>query len=56
MLFSWSPLTNAQVSISVGMAYTSQKLKIHVGDFKSMLKDPRMAAPFIKSLSVMARV
>jgi len=42
--------------MSLGMAYTSRKLKFNVGDYAAMIKDPRMAAPFIKSFSVMGRV
>ena len=41
--------------MSLGMAYTSRKLKFNVGDYASMIKDPRMAGPFIKSFSVMGR-
>ena len=40
----------------LGMAFTTGKLKFIVGDYKGMLKDPRMAGPFIKSFSVMGRV
>ncbi|AEK57448.1 MULTISPECIES: hypothetical protein [Acidithiobacillus] len=40
----------------LGMAFTTGKIKFKVGDYKSMLKDPRMATPFVKSFSVMARV
>lgn len=40
----------------LGMAFTTGKLKFKVGDYGSMLKDPRMAGPFIKSFSVMGRV
>ena len=42
--------------MSLGMAYTTRKLKFKVGDYKAMIKDPRMAGPFIKSFAVMARV
>jgi hypothetical protein len=31
-------------------------MKFKVGDYSAMIKDPRMADPFIKSFSVMARV
>jgi hypothetical protein len=31
-------------------------MKFKVGDYSAMIKDPRMAGPFIKSFSVMARV
>lgn len=39
----------------LGMAYTTGKLKFKIGDYKAMLKDPRMAGPFIKSFSVMGK-
>lgn len=42
--------------VGLGMAYTSRKLKFVQGDYAAMIKDPRMAAPFIKSFSVMGRV
>ncbi len=40
----------------LGMAVTTGKLKFISGDFKAMIKDPRMATPFVKSFSVMGRV
>ena len=40
----------------LGMAVTTGKLKFAKGDFKSMVKDPRMAGPFIKSFSAMGQV
>lgn len=40
----------------LGMAVTTGKLKFAAGDFKAMIKDPRMAGPFIKSFAVMGRV
>jgi len=42
--------------MGLGVAFTSGKMKFKVGDYSSMLKDPRMAKPFIKSFSVMAKV
>lgn len=42
--------------MGLGMAYTSRKLRFEVGDYAGMIKDPRMAGPFIKSFSVMGRV
>ncbi|MCG7947796.1 MAG: SCP-2 sterol transfer family protein, partial [Candidatus Thiodiazotropha taylori] len=42
--------------MGLGMAFTSRKMKFVVGDYSSMIKDPRMAGPFIKSFSVMGRV
>ena len=41
--------------MGLGMAYTSRKLKFKVGDYAAMIKDPRMAGPFIKSFTVMGR-
>ena len=40
----------------LGMAVTTGKLKFHKGDFKAMVKDPRMAGPFIKSFDAMGKV
>nr|VFJ86446.1 MAG: hypothetical protein BECKH772A_GA0070896_1000171 [Candidatus Kentron sp. H]VFJ88327.1 MAG: hypothetical protein BECKH772B_GA0070898_1000163 [Candidatus Kentron sp. H]VFJ95560.1 MAG: hypothetical protein BECKH772C_GA0070978_1000271 [Candidatus Kentron sp. H] len=40
----------------LGMAYTTGKLKFAKGDYMAMVKDPRMAAPFVKSFSVMGNV
>ncbi len=41
--------------MGLGMAYTSRKLRFNVGDYAAMIKDPRMAGPFIKSFVVMGR-
>ena len=40
----------------LGMAFTTGKMKFVVGDYGAMVKDPRMAGPFIKSFAVMAQV
>jgi hypothetical protein len=40
----------------MGIAFTTGKLKFKTGDFKSMIKDPRMAGPFIKSFSLMNKI
>ena len=42
--------------MGLGTAYTTRKLKFVVGDYGAMVKDPRMAAPFIKSFNVMGKV
>lgn len=42
--------------MGLGVAYTTGKLKFLVGDYGAMVKDPRMAGPFIKSFGVMGRV
>ncbi len=41
--------------MALGMAYTSRKLKFKVGDYAAMIKDPRMAGPFIKSFTAMSK-
>lgn len=41
---------------SLGMAYVGGKLKFKTGDYGAMIKDPRMAGPFIKSFTVMGRI
>jgi len=42
--------------MGLGVAYTTGKLKFLVGDYGAMVKDPRMAGPFIKSFSVMGKI
>jgi hypothetical protein len=42
--------------MGLGVAYTTRKIKFEVGDYKAMVKDPRMTGPFIKSFTVMGRV
>ncbi|MFZ1682315.1 MAG: hypothetical protein WAT70_14945 [Rhizobiaceae bacterium] len=42
--------------MSLGMAYTTGKLKFKSGDYGAMIKNPAMAGPFIKSFTVMGRV
>ncbi len=42
--------------MGLGMAYTSRKLKFQVGDYSAMVKEPRMAKPFILSFTVMGKV
>jgi hypothetical protein len=42
--------------MGLGMAYTTGKLKFKIGDYMAMVKDPRMAGPFIKSFTVMGQV
>ena len=40
----------------MGMAFTTGKLKFLKGDFKAMIKDPRMAGPFVKSFGLMKQI
>ena len=42
--------------MSLGAAYMSGKLKFKTGDYTAMVKDPRMAGPFIKTFTVMGTV
>ena len=42
--------------MALGIAYTSRNMKFNKGDYTAMIKDPRMAGPFIKSFTVMGRV
>jgi hypothetical protein len=48
-------MANPPGMMGLGAAFTTGKIKFVVGDYKGMLKDPRMAGPFIKSFSVMGR-
>jgi len=48
--------SNPPGMMALGMAYTTGKLKFKSGDYSAMLKDPRMAGPFIKSFAVMGKV
>ncbi len=41
--------------MGLGMAYTTRKMIFIEGDYAAMIKDPRMAKPFIKSFAVMSR-
>ena len=43
-------------STGLGLAYATGKLKFIEGDYKSMIKNPTMASPFIKSFSAMSRI
>ena len=45
-----------ETMMGLGAAYTTRKLKFANGDYKAMIKEPRMAGPFIKSFTVMGRV
>ncbi|MBD3619690.1 MAG: SCP-2 sterol transfer family protein [Chromatiales bacterium] len=41
--------------MALALAYTQRKLRFRSGDYASMVKDPRMAGPFVKSFDVMRR-
>ncbi len=54
---SWKQwLENGLGMAGLGMAYVSGKMKFKKGDYTAMIKDPRMATPFIKSFTVMGQV
>ena len=54
---NWEKWLNKGIGMAgLGMAYTTGKMKFVVGDYIAMVKDPRMAGPFIKSFSVMGTV
>ena len=42
--------------MGLGTAFTTRKMVFEVGDYGAMIKDPRMAKPFIKSFGVMSLV
>ncbi|WPL16699.1 Putative sterol carrier protein [Thiorhodovibrio winogradskyi] len=42
--------------MGLGTAYATGKLKFKVGDYGAMIKDPRMAGPFVKSFGLMQQV
>lgn len=40
----------------LGMAYASGKLKFFKGDYGAMMKNPKMAGPFVKSFGLMKNI
>lgn len=40
----------------MGMAYTTGKLKFKSGDYGAMIKNPKMAGPFVKSFGLMKNI
>ena len=40
----------------MGTAFAMGKLKFKKGDFEAMIKDPRMAGPFVKSFGLMQKI
>jgi len=54
---NWDKWRNKGIGMAgLGMAYATRKLKFNVGDYGAMIKDPRMAGPFIKSFNIMGQV
>jgi len=41
---------------TIGLAVATGKLKFEKGDFASMIKNPSMAGPFVKSFALMAQI
>lgn len=53
----WNDWLSREVgTTSVGLAYSTGKLKFIEGDYKNMIKDPSIGRPFVKSFSAMGRV
>ncbi len=53
----WQQWLNKGLNMmGLSMAYMSRKLQFRVGDYTAMIKDPRMAGPFIRSFAVMGKV
>jgi putative sterol carrier protein len=42
--------------MGLGTAYATGKLKFKHGDYKAMVKDPRMAGPFVRSFGLMQQI
>lgn len=49
-------MTKGLNMMGLSMAYMTRNLQFRVGDYTAMIKDPRMAAPFIKSFAAMSKV
>ncbi|MGB8702766.1 MAG: SCP-2 sterol transfer family protein [Thermosynechococcaceae cyanobacterium] len=49
-------MTKGLNMMGISLAYLTRKLQFRVGDYTAMIKDPRMAGPFIKSFAVMSKV
>ena len=41
---------------TMGVAVTMGKLKFETGDFGAMIKNPKMAVPFVKSFGLMSQI
>jgi putative sterol carrier protein len=53
----WLKWTKKELGMGgMTMAVTTGKLKFKAGDFKAMIKDPRMAGPFVKSFALMTQI
>ncbi|MDQ7084767.1 MAG: SCP2 sterol-binding domain-containing protein [Sulfurovum sp.] len=53
----WGKWTSKPLGMaSMGIAFTTGKLKFVKGDFKAMIKNPSMAVPFVKSFALMVDI
>ncbi len=53
----WMKWVNKGIGMAgLGMAYASGKLKFLEGDYGSMIKNPKMAGPFVKSFGLMKNI
>ncbi len=54
---NWGKWTEKPLNMaSMGLAFTTGKLKFNTGDFKAMFKNPSMAVPFVKSFGLMTKI
>ena len=54
---NWGKWTTKPLNMaSMGLAFTTGKLKFNTGDFKAMIKNPSMAVPFVKSFGLMTKI
>lgn len=53
----WMKWVNKGIGLTgMGMAYTTGKLKFLTGDYGAMIKNPKMAGPFVKSFGLMKNI
>ncbi|MEZ5480288.1 MAG: SCP2 sterol-binding domain-containing protein [Thiolinea sp.] len=53
----WMKWVNKGIGLTgMGMAYTTGKLKFVKGDYGAMIKNPKMAGPFVKSFGLMKNI
>ncbi|MEZ5450358.1 MAG: hypothetical protein R3E89_15790 [Thiolinea sp.] len=53
----WMKWVNKGLGLTgMGMAYTTGKLKFVKGDYGAMIKNPKMAGPFVKSFGLMKNI
>lgn len=53
----WTDWLNREVgSTSIGLAYTTGKLKFVSGDYRQIIKDPKIKQSIIKGFSIMGRL